>query len=90
MDTFLVLIEPTVHGDERGFFSETYRAEWHERWGIPAADRFIQVEPPLQAFVAQLGLEEQEEPVVEIGVVADRPGIEVEDQLPLEIGLPAR
>jgi len=38
----LVLIEPAVHGDERGFFSETYRAEWHERWGIPPADRFVQ------------------------------------------------
>jgi dTDP-4-dehydrorhamnose 3,5-epimerase len=38
----LVLIEPTVHGDERGFFSETYRVEWHGSWGIPPADRFVQ------------------------------------------------
>jgi dTDP-4-dehydrorhamnose 3,5-epimerase len=38
----LVLIEPAVHSDGRGFFSETYRVEWHERWGIPPADRFVQ------------------------------------------------
>jgi dTDP-4-dehydrorhamnose 3,5-epimerase len=36
------LIEPAVHGDERGFFVETYRAELHQRWGIPSAERFIQ------------------------------------------------
>ena len=38
----LVLIEPDVHGDARGFFSEIYRQEWHERLGIPAQERFIQ------------------------------------------------
>jgi dTDP-4-dehydrorhamnose 3,5-epimerase len=38
----LVLIEPTVHRDERGFFTETYRAEWHERWGIPPQEVFVQ------------------------------------------------
>jgi dTDP-4-dehydrorhamnose 3,5-epimerase len=38
----LALIEPAVHGDDRGFFTETYRAELHERWGIPREDRFIQ------------------------------------------------
>ncbi len=38
----LIVIEPTVHGDERGFFTETYRQEWHERWGIPVQERFLQ------------------------------------------------
>ena len=38
----LVALEPAVHGDERGFFLESYRAEWHERLGIPAAERFVQ------------------------------------------------
>jgi dTDP-4-dehydrorhamnose 3,5-epimerase len=37
-----VVIEPTVHGDGRGFFTETYRGQWHERWGIPRGDVFIQ------------------------------------------------
>jgi dTDP-4-dehydrorhamnose 3,5-epimerase len=38
----LILIEPTVLGDERGFFAETYRQELQERWGIPAGERFVQ------------------------------------------------
>jgi dTDP-4-dehydrorhamnose 3,5-epimerase len=38
----LVAIEPAVHGDERGFFIETYRREWHEQVGIPAAQSFVQ------------------------------------------------
>ncbi len=38
----LVVIEPVAHGDERGFFCETYRQEWHAEAGIPAQDRFIQ------------------------------------------------
>jgi dTDP-4-dehydrorhamnose 3,5-epimerase len=38
----LVVIEPAVHGDGRGFFTETYREELHERWGIPAGERFVQ------------------------------------------------
>ncbi len=38
----LVVIEPAVHGDDRGFFTETYRQELHEAWGIPAADEFVQ------------------------------------------------
>lgn len=37
-----VLIEPAVYPDERGFFTETYRQEWHAQAGIPAAERFIQ------------------------------------------------
>jgi dTDP-4-dehydrorhamnose 3,5-epimerase len=38
----LVVIEPAVHGDERGFFAETYRETLHDEWGIPPADRFVQ------------------------------------------------
>jgi dTDP-4-dehydrorhamnose 3,5-epimerase len=38
----LVVIEPTVHSDPRGFFCETYRREWHEEAGIPADDTFVQ------------------------------------------------
>jgi dTDP-4-dehydrorhamnose 3,5-epimerase len=38
----LVIIEPAVHGDERGFFIETYRREWHAQAGIPEAEEFIQ------------------------------------------------
>jgi dTDP-4-dehydrorhamnose 3,5-epimerase len=36
------LIEPSVFGDERGFFAETYRQEWHAQVGIPEAEQFIQ------------------------------------------------
>ncbi len=38
----LVALEPAVHGDERGFFAETYRQEWHEALGIPDRERFVQ------------------------------------------------
>lgn len=38
----LALIEPRMFPDERGFFVETYRSEWHADAGIPAEDRFIQ------------------------------------------------
>ena len=38
----LVAVEPDVHGDERGFFVETYRREWHEQAGIPAQAEFVQ------------------------------------------------
>jgi dTDP-4-dehydrorhamnose 3,5-epimerase len=38
----LVAIEPVAHGDERGFFCETYRREWHAEAGLPPADEFIQ------------------------------------------------
>jgi dTDP-4-dehydrorhamnose 3,5-epimerase len=38
----LVAIEPVAHGDERGFFCETYRREWHAAAGIPPAEEFIQ------------------------------------------------
>src|SRR6185437_629467 len=36
------LIAPSVFGDERGFFVETYRREWHDEVGIPKAEEFIQ------------------------------------------------
>jgi dTDP-4-dehydrorhamnose 3,5-epimerase len=38
----LVVIEPSVYADERGFFCETYRAEWHAELGIPQEDVFVQ------------------------------------------------
>jgi dTDP-4-dehydrorhamnose 3,5-epimerase len=38
----LKMIEPAVYGDERGFFSETYRREWHVALGIPAGQEFVQ------------------------------------------------
>ena len=38
----LVLVEPSVFRDERGFFCETYRREWHEEVGIPAEETFVQ------------------------------------------------
>jgi dTDP-4-dehydrorhamnose 3,5-epimerase len=37
-----VVIEPSVFPDERGFFCETYRREWHEEAGIPVGDLFVQ------------------------------------------------
>jgi dTDP-4-dehydrorhamnose 3,5-epimerase len=33
----LVLLEPAVHGDERGFFAETFRADVAEANGFPTA-----------------------------------------------------
>jgi dTDP-4-dehydrorhamnose 3,5-epimerase len=38
----LVVVEPSVFADERGFFCETYRAEWHADLGIPPQDVFVQ------------------------------------------------
>jgi dTDP-4-dehydrorhamnose 3,5-epimerase len=38
----LVAIEPVTHGDERGFFCETYRSEWHAALGIASDERFVQ------------------------------------------------
>lgn len=37
-----VLIQPFVFGDERGFFAETYRREWHAQAGIPDDVEFVQ------------------------------------------------
>jgi len=36
------VIEPSVHGDERGFFCETYRHNWHAQLGIPPQKQFVQ------------------------------------------------
>ncbi len=38
----LVAIEPAVHGDERGFFIETYKRAWHADAGIPVEQTFVQ------------------------------------------------
>ena len=38
----LVAFAPARHGDERGFFCETYRQEWQSPDGIPPAEEFIQ------------------------------------------------
>jgi dTDP-4-dehydrorhamnose 3,5-epimerase len=38
----LAVIEPTVYPDERGFFCETYRHQWHADAGIPEDELFIQ------------------------------------------------
>ncbi len=38
----LVAIEPASFADERGFFCETYRSEWHAQLGIPDGERFVQ------------------------------------------------
>jgi dTDP-4-dehydrorhamnose 3,5-epimerase len=38
----IVIIEPAVHGDERGFFVETYRAEWRAEVGMAADAEFVQ------------------------------------------------
>ena len=37
-----MIIEPAVHGDERGFFCETYRQDWHTELGIPLGEQFVQ------------------------------------------------
>ncbi len=38
----LTILEPRAFPDERGFFAETYRREWHAQAGIPAAEDFVQ------------------------------------------------
>jgi dTDP-4-dehydrorhamnose 3,5-epimerase len=38
----LVVVEPAVHGDERGFFIETYKRAWHDEAGIPREQTFVQ------------------------------------------------
>jgi len=38
----LVVVEPAVHGDERGFFTETYRHKWHAELGIAPQAQFVQ------------------------------------------------
>jgi dTDP-4-dehydrorhamnose 3,5-epimerase len=36
------LLQPRVFPDDRGFFAETYRREWHAQMGIPEDEEFIQ------------------------------------------------
>ncbi len=38
----LATIEPASFADERGFFCETYRAEWNAQLGIAEHERFVQ------------------------------------------------
>jgi dTDP-4-dehydrorhamnose 3,5-epimerase len=38
----LMTIEPVAHGDERGFFCETYRGEWHAQLGLAEDEHFVQ------------------------------------------------
>jgi dTDP-4-dehydrorhamnose 3,5-epimerase len=38
----VVLIEPVVHGDQRGFFQETFRQDWLEELGLPPELGFVQ------------------------------------------------
>ena len=38
----LMIVEPVAHGDERGFFCETYRREWHPELGGGAEELFVQ------------------------------------------------
>lgn len=37
-----VLLEPSVHRDERGFFCETFREQWRQELGIPPVEAFVQ------------------------------------------------
>lgn len=37
-----VVIEPRAFRDERGFFVETYRSQWHAEAGIPEGECFVQ------------------------------------------------
>jgi dTDP-4-dehydrorhamnose 3,5-epimerase len=38
----LMAIEPAAFSDERGFFCETYRSQWHRELGIAESERFVQ------------------------------------------------
>jgi len=38
----LVVIEPIVHADERGFFCETYRSDWQAEAGMAQDELFVQ------------------------------------------------
>jgi dTDP-4-dehydrorhamnose 3,5-epimerase len=37
-----ILFAPRAFADERGFFVETYRLQWHAELGLPQEERFIQ------------------------------------------------
>jgi dTDP-4-dehydrorhamnose 3,5-epimerase len=38
----LVVLEPDVRRDDRGFFLETYRRRWHAQAGMPPRKQFVQ------------------------------------------------
>jgi len=38
----LMAIEPAAFADERGFFCETYRSQWHRELGIAESECFVQ------------------------------------------------
>jgi len=38
----LTLVEPAIHGDQRGFFLESYRAEWDAELGLGEGESFVQ------------------------------------------------
>jgi dTDP-4-dehydrorhamnose 3,5-epimerase len=38
----LYIVEPVAHGDERGFFCETYRREWDSEVGLGEGELFVQ------------------------------------------------
>jgi dTDP-4-dehydrorhamnose 3,5-epimerase len=38
----LLVLEPSVFADERGFFCETYRREWHAQLGLAPGAEFVQ------------------------------------------------
>jgi len=56
----VILIEPEVHGDARGFFYESYREELFAAQGIP--DRFVQDNSSRSAKGVLRGLHYQAEP----------------------------
>jgi dTDP-4-dehydrorhamnose 3,5-epimerase len=38
----LTLVEPVIHGDQRGFFLESYTAAWNAELGLGAGESFVQ------------------------------------------------
>jgi dTDP-4-dehydrorhamnose 3,5-epimerase len=54
----VIVIDPTVHGDDRGFFMETYRADAFREHGIP--DSFVQDNHSRSARGVLRGLHYQE------------------------------
>ena len=50
----IVVFEPDVHGDDRGFFMETYRQEWFAELGL--APEFIQDNHSMSALGVLRGL----------------------------------
>lgn len=51
-----LIIEPTVHGDARGFFTETYREQWHAESELPTEDRFVQENHSRSSFGVVRGM----------------------------------